>query len=119
MKKIEKGYLGFAEGMFYGMSQRRINNFRQVDWNKVKKFIEENKENLVSVSAGLAEDWEWTSGEVWNSEDGYIPKENTYVYASSRWATPSIEVEYKNGEIDMFECWTNGDNPNSYFDFLI
>jgi hypothetical protein len=116
MKKIDKGYMGFAEGMIFGMAQPKT-NFRQVDWNKVKEFIEENKENLISVSAGLAEDWGWTSGEVWNNEKGYIPREDTYVYACSSWATPSIEVEYKDGEIDMFECWIEGNDPHSYFEF--
>lgn len=116
MDSINKGYMGFSEGMLYGMGITS-NNYKEVDWKRVKDFIEENKDSLESVYAGLAEDWGYTSGEVWNSNDGYIPQEDTYVYACSKWATPSIEVYYKDGKTSMFECWREGGNPNSYFTF--
>ncbi|MEW9166987.1 hypothetical protein [Bacillus pacificus] len=38
------------------------------------------------------------------------------MYASSRWATPSISVTYKDCSEETFEMWMNGDNPGSYFE---
>lgn len=115
MKNIEKGYMGFTEGMTYGMSQPN-KGFRQVDWAKAKKFIEDNKDRIESVEAGLTEDWGYTSGEVWNSKEGFVPRENTYVYACSKWATPGLEIEYTDGTSETLECWEHGDDSDSYFD---
>lgn len=115
MEKIDKSYMSFAEG-FLGTKGMHKGGMRQVDWAKVKEFIEAQKDNLKSVHVGLAEDWSHTSGEVWNSEDGYIPKEDTYVYASSVWATPSVDIEYNYGSSETVECWMYGGNSDSYFE---
>jgi hypothetical protein len=117
MKKIELGYMGFAEGIFAspGVSPE---GFKQVDWDKVKDFIETNKQQLDWVEVGLAEDWGHTSGTVWDEEEGYIPRDETTVYASSRWATPSVYAEYKDGTDETFECWIEGHNPSGYFTHL-
>lgn len=119
MNKIEKGYLGFSEGMYQGMGRdhSNISKYKEVDWNKVEKYIEENKNEIKSVVVGLAEDWGYTSGEVWNRKEGYIKKENTYVHASSSWATPSMEIAFTNGEEEMYESWKTGSNSDSYFVF--
>jgi L-rhamnose mutarotase len=116
MEIIKKGYMGFSEGMMIGQARGRVSQtgFREVDWNKAKEYIEENKGNIVSVSAGLAEDWEYTHDEVWNEEEGYIKECD--VYACSNWATPSIEVEFSNGSNIMFECWHYGANSDSRFE---
>lgn len=117
MENIEKGYYGFAEGMYLGAAKcANSKGSKQVDWVKVKEFIEENKDIVQSVTVGLAEDWGYTSGEVWNSTDGYISKEDTYVYASSKWATPAMDVEFKNGTNETVEVWVNGDDSGSYFE---
>jgi hypothetical protein len=89
--------------------------FKQIDWKKVKENIETRKGNLESVSVGLAEDWFSTADEVWNKIDGYIPKENMYAFTYSSWATPSIELIYKDGGEHTFECWVKGNNLDSYF----
>ncbi|MGG2935148.1 hypothetical protein ABEO66_13705 [Bacillus pacificus] len=117
MQKIDKGYMSFASGFILGPSMpEREGGYRQINWALLKEFIETNKESFQSVEAGLAEDWGCTSGEVWNDEAGYIPQNDTYVFASSRWATPSISVTYKEGREETFEMWMNGDNPDSYFE---
>jgi len=118
MSKVEKDYLGFTEGMVQGMGRDHsdISNFKEVDWNKVSKYIESKKNDIESVVVGLAEDWGYTSGEVWNRENGYIKQEDTYVYASSSWATPSMEITFLNGEEEMLESWKFGSNADSYFD---
>lgn len=113
---MEKGYMGFTSGMLYGMSQTvNEDNFKQVDWERVKNYIEENKDKIESVTVGLAEDWGYTSGEVYNEDDGYIKKEDTYVYACSHWATPSMEVEFKDNTSEMMEVSKAGDDSDSYF----
>ena len=70
----------------------------------------------MSVEVGLAEDWSFTSGEVWNSNSGYIPQEQTYVYACSNWATPSMSITYLDGTEETLECWEYGDDSDSYFE---
>jgi hypothetical protein len=117
MKETSLGYMGFTEGMIIGQTMPSyVGGMRQIDWDKLKEFIETNKNELSSVEAGLAEDWEYTSGEVWNSKDGYIKKADTYVYGASKWATPSVHVTFKDGEIKTLECWKLGENADDYFD---
>ncbi|AFQ17975.1 hypothetical protein P9Y62_02865 [Bacillus thuringiensis] len=117
MKSIDKGYMSFASGFIVGPTMpEREGGFRQIDWELLKVFIEKNKEAFQSVEAGLAEDWGCTSGEVWNSDEGYITQNDTYVYASSRWATPAVSVTYKDGREETFEMWKQGEDSDSYFE---
>lgn len=114
MKPIEKGHIGFAEG-FLGPRGAYSGGDREFDWKKAKEFIDANSDKIASVTVGLAEDWTYTSGEVY--ENGkYIPQEDTYVYASSSWATPAMDIEYKDGNTETVECWVIGSNPESYFE---
>lgn len=118
MKETTLGYMGFAEGMLVGRAMPDYNGgSRQIDWDLLKEFIEQHKTELESVVAGLSEDWGYTSGEVWNSKEGYINQDDTYVYASSPWATPAIDVTFKNGDSQSLECWKHGNDPSSYFAF--
>ena len=120
MKTIRKESLGFTEGMMIGFTKcagKSESDFKEVDWDRVMSFIEENKEKIESVYVGLAEDWNCTSGEVWNDENGYINEEDTYVFGSSMWATPSMEVDFKDGANETYECWKQGSNSGGYFDF--
>jgi hypothetical protein len=65
------------------------------DWEKAAELIAERKPT--KVSAGLAGDWEWTGGEIW--EDGK-PVTDSYTYLASTWATPELDID---GEI--VECY--------------
>lgn len=104
--------LGFLEGWTYGRMQETV-LFRELDFDKLLEVINENKENILSVEVGLGEDWCCTSGEVYNSFDGFIKE---YYYTSSRWATPVASIEFKNGTTFSFECWKEGENENGYFE---
>lgn len=116
LQKIELRHMSFAEGMFMGPSMTKYaKGHRQVDWDKVSQFIEEHKEEILKVSAGLAEDWGCTAGKVWDYVRGYIPKDDTYVYGASAWATPAIEVVYKDGRVESYECWKLGTDAHDYF----
>jgi hypothetical protein len=69
----------------------RANRDRELmvfDWDKAARLIVEHE----ASEAGLAGDWEWTGGTIF-SDGRPIPKEETYVYLSSTWATPEIDID--------------------------
>ena len=69
------------------------------DWHKAARLIREGK--AVTAKAGLASDMEWTSGSILT--DGKpTPKDDTYVYLASYWATPVLVLD----DGDEVECWT-------------
>ena len=117
-----KGYTDFEMG-FLGASAvatRPIGDMKYMDWDKVKKVIEEHPDSV--IYAGLREDWTCTSGLIYAKGNYY----NDYVYGASSWATPIVDVD---GE--EIECWTNeitkegagkpdwlyGDNVLNRYDF--
>jgi hypothetical protein len=60
------------------------------DWDKAARIIRERK--ATTASAGLAQDWEWTGGEILT--DGKpTPEDDTYVYLASNWATPELDID--------------------------
>lgn len=71
------------------------NTMRYMDWNKALEICASHPN--AAIEAGLAEDWLWTGGLVY--QDGVFCHE--YVFTSSYWATP---VLYVDGEV--IECWT-------------
>ena len=60
------------------------------DWEKAARLIIEK--NAVNASAGLSGDWAYTGGEIL-SNGKIVPRENTYTYLVSTWATPEIEID--------------------------
>lgn len=82
------------------------------DWDKAARLIKERK--AMNASAGLSGDWEYTGGDI--LENGIpVPEDETYVYLSSTWATPELEI---NGEIiDCYrmESETDGWGSNTYW----
>ncbi len=71
------------------------------DWNKAARIIRDRK--VVEASAGLSSDWEYTGGSIFRNGKP-VPKEDTYVYLASIWATPELEVD---GE--TLDCWIDAD----------
>lgn len=93
-----KGYTNFLDG-FLGpeaVATKPIGGKKYMDWNKVKKIIEENPKS--TICAGLMEDWNNTSDLIYSKGDYY---NGDYVYGSSVWATPIVDVDGKE-----IECWT-------------
>lgn len=75
----------------------RGKEMRCFDWDKAAEIIRDRRPD--SAAAGLAEDLEWTSGEI--LRDGSpVPADDTYVYLASTWATPVLILS--GAEI---ECW--------------
>lgn len=63
------------------------------DWAKAAELIRERKPLV--ASAGLAGDWEWTGGSIYRN-GAPVPREETYTYLASTWATPQLDID---GEI--------------------
>ena len=89
------------------------------DFLKAKRIIKENKNILQSASLGMHEDWYWTAETIW--EDGkYVPnfpKNNKSLLKhtiggidGSLWATPTLELIFKDGTEKMIPCYNNGES---------
>ena len=91
---------------------------KHYDFNKAKELIAKNIADLESASLGMHEDWGWTSETIWKNgkytpeflqsiEDGdcHIAGIN-----GSSWATPTLELIFKNGDEKMIECHNNGES---------
>lgn len=75
----------FARGMAASDQEHKV-----FDWNEAARIIKNRK--IKTVSAGLMEDWGYTSGYI--LLDGVIPKkDDTYTYLSSNWATPVLSFD--------------------------
>lgn len=74
------------------------------DWVRAAHLIKNYQPK--EAAAGLIEDWEWTGGTIYK-EGKIVPKEETYVYLASNWATPTLIMD---GE--RFECYfIEGEQP--------
>lgn len=79
----------------------------------IKNYIKQHKEEIETVSCGMREDWSWTAETVF--EDGEFSseydweKENISVagISGSTWATPVMEVEFKDGRAEIVECYAD------------
>ena len=93
---------------------------KNYNFNKAKQLIAENSEILESSSLGMHEDWFWTAETVW--EDGNYKTElndETTIggISGSSWATPTIQLLFKDGTEKMIEC-SKGETDNDKPSFL-
>jgi len=73
----------------FAMGQANKDNPLMVfDWNKAAQRIKETEAQ--NASAGLAGDWEWTGGNIWDGS--IVPESETYTYLASTWAKPELEM---------------------------
>jgi hypothetical protein len=130
------------------------------DYKKIKQLIEENKSEIISVSAGMHEDWFWTAETIWENgkylhelpdnadelhekfiearnkglsmflkekdENGLAKHNPDYgkytthqiagLYGSS-WATPCIEIKFKDGKEEMIDVSKGESEKERPFDF--
>lgn len=93
-----KCYTDFMSGFFgaSAVATKPIGEMKYMDWNKVKEVVEKNPNSV--IYAGLAEDWNNTSGLIFAKGKYY----DGYVYGCSSWATPIVDVDDKE-----IECWKN------------
>jgi len=97
-------HMSTIDAFAMGEANSNVENMRVFDWERCAKFIKENKEHISSIAAGLTEDWGYTGGLIYNNED-IVSEENTYVWLSSTWATPTMVIQYKNGTEDEMSCY--------------
>lgn len=97
----------FAMGFAYQGKESKV-----FDWEKAARIIKER--GAQSASAGLSEDWEWTGGDI--LEDGKpIPREDTYTYLASTWATPELCVDGDYLDCYRMQSETPGWNSDTYW----
>lgn len=84
----------FARGEAARAAKARMRVF---DWDKAAAMIRDRKPTL--AGAGLAADWNWTGGDIFKNGKP-VPREDTYTYLASNWATPELELD---GE--KMDCW--------------
>jgi len=82
------------------------------DFKKAKKLIGYHADDILSASLGMHEDWYWTAETVW--EDGKYIKDldkspNICGIKESRWATPTLTLDFKDGTERSFECFIDDD----------
>ena len=82
----------------------RYNERMVFDWNKAARIIAERKPE--QAAAGLAGDWEWTGGTIY--EDGK-PVFYEYTFLASTWATPELEIDGEIMECFLMESKTEWD----------
>ena len=87
----------------FAMGQANRNNPVMVfDWEKAARLIKERQPR--EARAGLRDDWEWTSGQIYF--DGK-PDTDSYTYLASTWAVPELMID---GEV--IECFImKADSP--------
>lgn len=94
-----KWYTDFIGGMILGMGMPTAEaGTKYMDWERAEKICLENPNSV--VRAGLREDWNNTSGIIYNKGrwcDGGD------LYALSRWATPIVDVD----DIEEIECFNH------------
>lgn len=96
-----------------GEAARAAGNEAKVfDWDEAARRIV--KSGAKNASAGLGEDWEWTGGEI--LRDGKpVPKNETYTYLASIWATPEIELDGECSDCFRLVSETDGWDADTYW----
>jgi len=80
---------------------------KQYDFLKVKEFITNNKDVIESATLGMNEDWFWTAETIYSDEEFKMDiTENSCIagISGSSWATPTIEIEFKDGKTEKYDC---------------
>ena len=76
-----------------------------------------NKQNqLAEAALGIQEDWFWTGEQVWENGEFIEDLDEIEEVAGingSRWGTPVIWLLFKNGEEEMFFCYSGEGEQDS------
>lgn len=80
----------FARGAASRGRERKV-----FDWDKAARLIAERRPR--EAAAGLASDWEWTGGTIY--ENGAATSDH-YTYLASTWATPELDLDG-----DVIDCF--------------
>lgn len=115
MKEITKGYKPFIDEEHFFTPKELRTSFKELDFKKAREIIEEEKEKIDYVIGGLAEDWEYTQGTIFMDGKYVNEDEDRFesFFGTSYWATPAIEITYKDGTEKMIECYKGGSGKNT------
>lgn len=76
----------------------------------IREFIESHKNDIDTVECGMREDWSWTAETVFSNGNYDIEMSGASVTIAgidgSYWATPVMEVTYKDGRREIVNCYT-------------
>ncbi|HEM3626024.1 TPA: hypothetical protein U1C37_000410 [Streptococcus suis] len=86
------------------------------DFKKAKSLIEAERENIESAYLGMREDWYWTAESVYENGEFTVDLDTVETIAGipgSSWATPYLEIKYKDGSSKMVPCHDDGPSDPS------
>lgn len=78
------------------------------DFASAKRYIQMHSDLIESASLGMKEDWWWTAETVYKEGKFLIDLDDADEIAGisgSGWATPSIEVVFKDGHEEVKDCY--------------
>lgn len=79
------------------------------DYKKAKKYIEEHKDEIQMAALGMDEDWFWTAQSVFEDGKFTVNLDDDSLFIGgingSYWATPTLEVFFKDGTHKKFNCY--------------
>ena len=92
-------------------SKVNVNNgkMKVLNFKEVARIIVEEKP--INIEAGLLTDWKYTKVDIYH--DGAVLTDVGCGYLGSKWATPAIIIEDKDGNEREVECYTLEDDYNS------
>lgn len=96
---------------------------KKYDFQKAKHLIEKHREEIVSASLGMHEDWFGTAEMVFSDGEYKVDLDTVEKIGNldgSTWATPVLELEYLDGRAETFACHDDGaSEPQTYIQSLI
>ena len=81
------------------------------DFKKAKDLIEAERENIEKAILGMREDWFWTAKTVFDGGEYMVDLDTVEEIAGidgSSWATPTLEIIYKDGYSKTVPCHDDG-----------
>ena len=90
MFKLVDTIAGFLMGQTARAAGKPLKN---LDWGKLRNFVEEHKGEIADIFAGIKEDWGWTGDHIYSDKDGWI--EPNMAYTESIWVTPVALILWK------------------------
>lgn len=86
----------------------------EYDYKNIKKYIQMHSDLIDSVTLGMAEDWYWTAETVYEDGSFLTDLDKEPVIAGikgSSWATPTMEVLFKDGSEITKDVYTGKVTP--------
>ena len=86
----------FCDSYHHGKLSKKREDFKFLDWDKVREVIKENPNSIIQV--GLLEDFTYTGDIIYNKK----PIKKFYVHDNSNWATPVVIIDGK-----VYACYSS------------